>query len=299
LKGYRDIVGDGGSDIVRQVVEHRARIDRAVAGVRHVVAVGSGKGGVGKSTLTYQLACALAERGSRAAILDADLNGPCQARLAGVGDVPPVPRAGDGALELPRDRHGIGVATMGSFVPESVPVEFDSIAAGAAHTWRATRELTFLGQLLGAVAWGELDWLLVDLPPGTERTEHAVELLGERASVVLVTLPSAVAGGVVARTVRALDAAGRPAAGYVVNMRGYCCPGCGGIEPLFPEVDHDFGIPCLGNVPFDPRVAAASDRGLSLDAAGPAGRAVRDIAARLTHVLDARIPNPTPAVEHP
>jgi ATP-binding protein involved in chromosome partitioning len=255
-----------------------------LADVRRIVMVGSGKGGVGKSTLTYHLARALSAGGARTAILDADLEGPSQGRLAGIGDLPPVPTP-SGKLELPRSACGIGVATMASFVPEAAPVTFPAAAAGESYTWRPIREVTFLAQLVGSVRWGDLDWLLVDLPPGTEKTAQHAELLGPRASVVLVTVPSALSSGVVARTVTALRAAGRPAVGYVENMRGYHCRSCGSVEPLFPGSSRDLELPCLGSVPFDPRLAEPSELGRPEPASGPVATALSDVAAELEAVL--------------
>src|SRR5580765_7973927 len=139
MKGYHDIVGDGGSRIGEQVAEQRARIADGLAGVRHLVAIGSGKGGVGKSTLTLHLASALRARGLRIAILDADFNGPSQARMAGIqGAVfvpPPSPKGFDAAggshkVALPRTSNGIGIFSMGSLIPESESLEFDSAASG-------------------------------------------------------------------------------------------------------------------------------------------------------------------------
>src|SRR5215471_7004158 len=126
MKGYHDIVGDGGSRILEQVVEQRTRITDGLAGVRHLVAVGSGKGGVGKSTLTLSLAGALRARGLRVGILDADFNGPSQARMAGVQGAIFVP----GSLKtmLPRSSNGIAIFSMGSLLPESEALEFESAA---------------------------------------------------------------------------------------------------------------------------------------------------------------------------
>ena len=137
MKRYHDIVGDGGSGILEQVAEQRARITDGLAGVRHLVAVGSGKGGVGKSTLTLHLAGALRARGLRIAILDADFNGPSQARMAGVQGAVFVP--GSHKVSLPRTRDGIAVFSMGSVIPESESLEFHSAVQGESHTWRATR----------------------------------------------------------------------------------------------------------------------------------------------------------------
>ena len=175
-EGYHDIVGDGGSRILEQVAEQRTRITDGLAGVRHLVAVGSGKGGVGKSTLTLHLAGALRARGLRIAILDADFNGPSQARMAGVQGavfVPPPSPKGFGAasgshkVALPRTRNGIAVFSMGSLIPESEALEFESAAHGESHTWRATREFALLGEILGAFEWGELDLLMFESAAGS------------------------------------------------------------------------------------------------------------------------------------
>src|SRR5262245_33990891 len=223
MKTYHDIVGDGGSKVLEQVAEQRARITDGLAAVRHLVAVGSGKGGVGKSTLTWQLAGALRARGLRIAILDADFNGPSQARMAGVQEALFVP--GSHKVALPRNRDGIGVFSMGSLVPESQALEFESAASGESQTWRATREFALLGEILGAFEWGTLDLLMFDLPPGAERTVQYADFL-PRTSFVLVTIPSEVSRGVVARSVAALAKDSRHILGYVENMSGYYCRDC-------------------------------------------------------------------------
>jgi len=285
VKTYHDIVGDGGSNVVAQVEAQQGRIAANLARVRRLVAVGSGKGGVGKSTLTMQLAAAFRADGDAVAILDADLNGPSQARLGGLRDVPPIP--GERGLALPRTASGIGVLSMGSFVPESRHLEFESVAPGDSHTWRATKEFSVLGELLAGVDWGELDFLLVDLPPGAERTCQFAEFFGARASFVLVTVPSDLARGVVARSIAALEEARARVLGYVENMQGYSCPDCGRIQPLFPETGAvPLGVPRLGGVPFDPELAAACDAGTAGREDRPALRAIRAIAATLRETLE-------------
>ena len=231
MKRYHDIVGDGGSRVLEQVAEQRTRITDGLAGVRHLVAVGSGKGGVGKSTLTLHLAGALRARGLRIAILDADFNGPSQARMAGVQGALFVP--GSHKVALPRTRNGIGVFSMGSVIPESEALEFESAAHGESHTWRATREFALLGEILGSFEWGALDLLMFDLPPGAERTVQYADFLGPRTSFLLVTIPSEVARGVVARSVAALSKGPNRVLGYVENMSGYYCRDCNAIKPLF------------------------------------------------------------------
>ncbi len=203
MKTYHDIIGDGGSRVLEQVAEQRTRITDGLAGVRHLVAVGSGKGGVGKSTLTFHLASALAARGLRIAILDADFNGPSQARMAGVQGALFVP--GPHKVALPRTKNGIGIFSMGSLIPESEALDFESLAQGESHTWRATKEFALLGEVLGAFDWGALDLLMFDLPPGADRTVQYADFLGPRTSFLLVTIPSEVSRGVVARSVAALS----------------------------------------------------------------------------------------------
>jgi ATP-binding protein involved in chromosome partitioning len=298
VKTYFDIAGDGGSGILEQIAEQRGRIAGGLAGVRHVIAVGSGKGGVGKSTLTLHLAGALRGQGRRVAILDADFNGPSQARMAGVQGAVFVP--GSDKAALPRTANGIGVFSMGSLIPESQALEFESAARGESHTWRATREFALLGEILAGFEWGELDFLMIDLPPGADRTVQYADFLapfdaappkarsqsGPRTSFLLVTIPSEVARGVVARSIAALSKNRDCLLGYVENMSGYYCRDCNEIKPLFPSAEgSSLGIPCLGTVPFDPDVARHCDEGtptpLALGHDHPVGRAFEEIATEL------------------
>jgi len=315
MKTYHDIAGDGGSQILEQVAEQRARIADGLAGVRHLVAVGSGKGGVGKSTLTLHLAGALRARGLRIAILDADFNGPSQARMAGVQGALFVP--GSHKVALPRTRNGIAVFSMGSLIPESEALEFESAVHGESHTWRATREFALLGEILGSFDWGALDLLMFDLPPGAERTVQYADFLGSfdqgqgrpRVSFLLVTIPSDVARGVVARSVAALSKGPNRVLGYVENMSGYYCRDCNAIKPLFSDREasprHDprsvragsavgatepsaLEIPCLGTIPFDPELARHCDQGNAPSELPetPVGRALAHVAQQLLNTLD-------------
>lgn len=289
MKGYHDIAGDGGSRVLEQVAELRTRITEGLAGVRHLVAMGSGKGGVGKSTLTLHLAGALRARGLRVAILDADFNGPSQARMAGVEGALFVP--GRHKVALPRTSSGIGVFSMGSLIPESEALEFESEARGESQTWRATREFALLGEILAAFEWGTLDVLLFDLPPGAERTVQYADFLGPRTSFVLVTIPSGVARGVVARSVAALSKVPNRLLGYVENMSGYYCRDCRAVKPLFPSA-RPLEIPCLGLVPFDPELARVCDMGTALEKLpdSPVGRALDDVAQQLLESLEPASP---------
>jgi len=286
MKRYHDIVGDGGSRILEQVAERHNRITDGLASVRHLVAVGSGKGGVGKSTLTLHLAGALRAMGLRIAILDADFNGPSQARMAGVQRALFVP--GSHKVSLPRTRNGIAVFSMGSVIPESEALEFESQAHGESHTWRATREFALLGEILESFEWGALDVLMFDLPPGAERTVQYADFLGPRTSFVLVTIPSEVSRGVVARSVAALSKKPNRLLGYVENMSGYYCRDCNSVKPLFAASEAAaLGIPCLGTVPFDPELARQCDLGIPLRELPdtPVGRALDHVAQQLLENL--------------
>ena len=188
---------------------------------------------------------------------------------------------------------------MGSFIPESEALEFESAAQGESHTWRATREFALLSEILGAVEWGPLDLLMFDLPPGAERTVQYADFLGPRTSFVLVTIPSEVSRGVVARSVAALSKGPNRVLGYVENMSGYYCRGCNAIKPLFgepasPERVREGGtleIPCLGTVPFDPELARHCDTGIPLaEPETRVGRALDHVAQQLLDRLESTAP---------
>lgn len=289
MRTYSQIVGDGGSAVAEQIADLEAAIARRLAGVRHMVAVGSGKGGVGKSTLTRQLGAVLAAAGRRVGILDADLNGPSQALLNGVRNVPPLP--GEEGLLLPVSRDGLKVLSVGSLLSEGEALTWPSATPRHTHVWRATRELAKLAELLSAVHWGSLDVLLVDLPPGPERTAQFADFLGPQAAVVLVSIPSALARGVVARSVSALAPLPNRLLGYMENMSGYACAGCGTVRPLFPEDREaaELALPCLGRIPFDPQLAALSDDGRAITEipeAGPVAAALAETARNLIERLE-------------
>ena len=287
MKSYHDIVGDGGSGIAEQVAAQRQRIDRSLANVLWKVAVGSGKGGVGKSTVARAVASALVARGLEVAILDADFNGPSQARMTGIAGTVPLP--GPDGMSLPRSRDGVRVFSVGTLIPESEALAFESVAQGESHTWRATKEFAALGEVLASVAWGRLDVLLFDLPPGAERTQQYAEFLGKDTAFLLVTIPSEVARGVVLRSVAALETSKSSVLGYVENMSGYFCAECGKVKPLFPEsAGVALPLPCLGRVPFDPAIAAACDRGVPFsELPGTAAtRSLAAVAARLVETLE-------------
>jgi ATP-binding protein involved in chromosome partitioning len=281
MKRYRDIAGDGGSDIVGQVEAQHARLAARLGDVRAILAIVSGKGGVGKSSMTANLAGAFALAGARVGVLDADLNGPSMAAMLGVrGRTLRV--TGDG-VEPPAGALGIRVMSMDLLLAgDATPLTWDAPSQAEAHTWRGTMEANALREFLADTAWGALDVLLIDLPPGTDRLATVVGLVPALGGTVVVTIPSDVSRLVVRRSITVARAAPAPVLGLIENMAG-AFPGPGA-EALALES----GVPFLGRVPFDPGLAEAADRGEPYVAAAPttpAGRALTAIAARLRETL--------------
>ena len=278
---YRDIAGDGGSDIAGQVQAQQERLRRRLAGVRAIVAVLSGKGGVGKSSVTANLATCFALDGWRVGVLDADLNGPTMAKILGVRGGKLVVR--EGAVEPPRNALGIKVMSMDLLLPsDATPLTWDAPTQDEAHTWRGTMEANALREFLADTDWGELDLLLLDLPPGTDRLATVTSLVPSLAGTVVVTIPSDVSQLVVRKSLT-LAAQGRaPLLGLVENMAG-----------LFPGPDvaalaREAGTPFLGRIPFDAELARAADAGEPFLALAPereAAGALRAVAAALRRVL--------------
>jgi len=290
-KRYRDVVGDGGSDVAGQVADQMARLRARMASVKHTVAVMSGKGGVGKSTITTNLAAFFALQGWRVGVVDADINGPSLAKMFGVrghrlrldasGVLPAV-----GPL-------GVQLISMDLFLTDDkTPVVWSGPQAEA-FLWRGTMEMHTLREFLSDVQWGELDLLLIDLPPGADRIATLRDLLPNMQGTVVVTIPSAVSQLVVLRSITmARDLLHTPVIGLVENMTSYVCPACEEVHPLFgraTEEEASLGVPLLGRVPFDPRMAEAGDRGtpyVLAHGASPAGQALVQVGQQVRGFLE-------------
>jgi len=278
VKRYKDIAGDGGSDVAGQVREQHERMRRRLAAVRHIVAVVSGKGGVGKSTLTGGLACALVLAGWRVGVLDADLNGPTMAKILGVRGRRLT--VGD-AVEPPVSALGVKVMSMDLLLAsDATPLAWRAPTQDEAHTWRGSMEAQALREFLADTDWGSLDALIVDLPPGTDRLATVTSLV-PRTGMVVVTIPSDLSHLVVRKSITVARGTGAPVLGLVENMAG-----------LFPGPDasamaDEAGIPFLGSVPFDRALALAADRGDPLVATAPDSEAARAIAAIAARVREA------------
>jgi ATP-binding protein involved in chromosome partitioning len=294
MKTYADIAGDGGSKVLAQVQQQVARLQARLRSVRHIVAVVSGKGGVGKSTVAVHLATAYAMQGQRVGVLDADLNGPSVAKMLGVRDYTPqftphgvVPA--DGPL-------GIRVMSMDLFLSDdATPVTWKAPTQHEAFVWRGTMEMTTLRELLTDTVWGELDCLFLDLPPGTDRLPNVAGLVPFMAGALLVTIPSQVSQLIVQKSLTlAKEVLPGRVLGLVDNMQGYVCPHCQHLGALFPETSSAataaaMQVPYLGGIPFDPRLAAAADRGQPFVLDHPeslAGQAFVELAAILRQRLE-------------
>jgi ATP-binding protein involved in chromosome partitioning len=275
-KRYKDIVGDGGSNIVGQVQRQQARLRERLQGVSALVAVVSGKGGVGKSSLTANLANAFALDGWRVGVLDADLNGPSMAKMLGVrGRTLTVGAEG---VAPPISALGVKVMSMDLMLPsDATPLTLEAPSQAEAHTWRGSMEANALREFLADTAWGVLDVLLLDLPPGTDRLATVTGLVPELAGTVIVTIPSDVSHLVVRKSITVAVQASAPVLGLVENMAGMF-PG-----PPADELARESGIPFLGSVPFDRELALAADRGEAFVAAMP----TRDSARALVSVARA------------
>ena len=292
MKKYKDIVGDGGSNIVAQVEEQQRRLKARLTAVRRVVAVLSGKGGVGKSSVTANLAAAFARDGSAVGVLDADLNGPSMARMLGVcGQRLKVTEAG---VHPVVSAQGISVMSMDLLLPsDETPVTWETTTRAESHVWRGNMEANALREFIADTAWGSLDLLLIDLPPGTDRFSTVVDLIPSLSGTVLVTIPAEVSHLVVKKSITVAKAMAAPILGLVENMAGYVCGKCGALGELFQGSGGDalaaeFGIPFLGRIPFDHRLAAAGDRGvpfLDEHSESLAGRALTEIATRIRSIL--------------
>lgn len=266
MKTYADIVGDGGSNILAQVQQHAARLQARLRSVRHIVAVVSGKGGVGKSAVSVNLAAACALQGLRVGVLDADINGPSVAKMLGVRDYTPA-MTPQGVLPAVGPLQ-IRLMSMDLFLPdEATPVTWTAPTQQEAYVWRGSMEMTTLREMLTDTVWGELDCLLLDLPPGPDRLPNVAGLLPFMAGALMVTIPSQVSQRIVAKSLTLAQAVlpGR-LVGLVDNMQGYACPHCHTLGTLFPEASSAaaaaaFKVPYLGGIPFDPQLALALDRG--------------------------------------
>jgi ATP-binding protein involved in chromosome partitioning len=258
----------------------------ALPGVGDIVAVSSTKGGVGKSTVAVNLAAALLRLGQRVGILDADIYGPSLPTMLGLSGRP---RVSEGNKVHPLEGHGLRVMSMGFFLDDTSPV-----------IWRGPLVTGLLRQFLKDVQWGELDILVVDMPPGTGDAALTLVQQVPLSGAVVVTTPQTVAVSDVERGIAMFNQVNTPVLGVIENMSVYICPHCGTRDELFgrgggARLEREFGIPVLGQIPIVPEIRASGDAGTPLVIAQPdhpVSRAYGEIAAQ---VLDRMAAERAPA----
>ena len=244
IRTYHELTEADRSGMGEQIAAQRRRVALRMASVRRVLAVLSGKGGVGKSFVTAGIALALARAGRAIGVLDADFNGPTAPQLLRL----PVDRCTlhDDVIEPVLSPEGVRCFSMALLLEEGQPLAFRGPEAEG-HVWRGTLEAAALREFLGDVAWGALDELLVDLPPGVQRFAELVELLPSPPSVVVVTIPTRESHDAVRRAVRGAVDRGATLLGVVENMVGGAFSGTAG-----DDLAAEFGIPVLARIPWHP-----------------------------------------------
>src|SRR5688572_19278465 len=244
MRTYHQLTDPDRSGLADQIAAQRARVAERLAGVRRIVAVMSGKGGVGKSYVTAHLARALSRAGRTTGVLDADLNGPTIPRLL------EAPRAADrtpdGGVEAAAGLDGVRCISMGQLLDEGQPLVFRGPVAES-FVWRGAMEAAALREFLGDVAWGSLDLLLVDLPPGVQRYIELCDILGSAPAVLTVTIPTPESRDAVQRAMRAAVERGSQLVGIVENMVGGQFEGTAA-----DDLAREFATRVLARVPWHP-----------------------------------------------
>jgi ATP-binding protein involved in chromosome partitioning len=256
---------------------------KPLGGVRNLIAVASGKGGVGKSTVAVNVALALALEGARAGILDADIYGPSQPRMLGL--MGRRPETKDGKNLEPLQAHGIEAMSIGFLVDDKQPM-----------AWRGPMVTSALNQLLTQTNWGDLDYLIVDMPPGTGDIQLTLAQRVPVSGAIIVTTPQEIALADARKGLEMFQKVHVPVLGIIENMSVHICSNCGHEEPVFGEhggrdLASQYGLPLLGSLPLDKRIRVETDEGkptVAADPDGPLARAFREAALRAAGELAAR-----------
>jgi len=244
-----------------------------IPGVDRILAVASGKGGVGKSTVASNLAVALAKQGRRVGLLDADIYGPSVPRMMGVSKRPASP---DGKTIIPLQNHGVTIMSLGLMLRDDEPV-----------IWRGPMLIGALQQMLGQVQWGKLDVLIVDLPPGTGDVQLTLAQKADVTGAIIVSTPQDVALLDARKAIGMFTKTKTPVVGMIENMSYYVCPKCGDEAHIFghggaASEAEGLGIPFLGQIPLDLEIRLAGDGGTPIAAGeGPLADAYGAIASKL------------------
>ncbi len=238
--------------------------EQLVPGVKNIIAVASGKGGVGKSTVSVNLAVALARAGAAVGLLDADITGPNIPMMLGIEGQPV---SSPNNKIVPLERHGVKAISIQFFVPEGQPI-----------VWRGPLIGGAISQFLRDVEWGELDYLVVDLPPGTSDAQLTLAQAVPISGTVLVTTPQDVSLSDVTKALAMLRRLNVPIIGIVENMSGFACPHCGDVTEIFgsgggERFAQQHGVDFLGKIPLDVTVRQGGDAGVPAVAQREPGRA--------------------------
>jgi len=289
LKTQCEVVVGALPGVERVEVEMTARVrggeskpDVSLAGVQHVIAIASGKGGVGKSTVSCNLAIALAQAGAKVGLLDADVYGPSIPLMMGAQNERPMTR---GEKIVPIYRYGIHLMSLGFLLEE-----------GQAVLWRGPMVAGTVKQLLTDVDWGELDYLIVDLPPGTGDAPMSLAQLVPLTGVVIVATPHHVAANIAGKSVQLFRRLNAPIIGVIENMAEFVCPSCQTVSRIFAGLSGEdlaarFDVPFLGSIPLDPGISQASDDGVPPLVADPfraPSQCFRDLAGKLAQQASIR-----------
>jgi ATP-binding protein involved in chromosome partitioning len=251
-----------------------------IPGVKNIIAVASGKGGVGKSTVSVNLAVALAETGAAVGLLDADIYGPSIPVMMGVQGMPGMDEQ---QRILPPVSHGVKLMSLGFLLPDTdTPV-----------IWRGPMIGKALTQFLREVAWGELDYLLIDLPPGTGDAQLTLSQTLAMSGAVIVTTPQDVAMSIASRVLLMFRKMQVPILGIVENMSSFCCPTCHKETPIFSQgggrkASQELDVPFLGGIPLDGEVCEGGDDGRPILLRNPASP-VAEVFRRLAGALAAQV----------
>lgn len=249
MRTYHDLKDADRSGLPQQIAAQRQRVAERLAGVGRIVAVMSGKGGVGKSYVTAHLARALAREGRVSGVLDADLNGPTIPALLQTTRTATLPAIG---------LDGVRCVSMGHFLDAGAPLAFKGPPAES-FVWRGTMEASALRELLGDVEWGTLDTLLLDLPPGMQRYIELCDILGDPPAVLTVTIPTPESRDAVRRAMRAAVERGSRLLGVVENMVGGPLAGTAG-----DDLAREFSTDVLARIPWHPTADTWSALGARL-----------------------------------
>ena len=246
----------------------------------NIIAVSSGKGGVGKSTVAANLAVALAQQGARVGLMDADIYGPNIPRMMGINAAPPVANE----KIIPLQAHGVKIMSLGFMIERDQPA-----------IWRGPIIMKIISQFLRDVQWGELDYFFVDMPPGTGDAQLSLVQATMVHGAIIVTTPQEVAAGDALRGAKMFERVAVPVIGVVENMSYFVCPHCERRHAIFGEgggnrLADELGVPLLGQIPFFPGVLQSGDRGEPIvlsDPSADAAQALVDLARRLGGLLPA------------